>query len=46
MLSETLKGCGAISSSVVERPLMVRFVVGLIPHGGAIQLFLVPANAP
>ena len=33
-------------TSVVERSLMVRWVVGLIIHGGPIELFLVPANAP
>ena len=30
----------------VERPLEVRWVVGLIPLGGPIKLFLVPASAP
>ena len=30
-------------SSVVERLIMVRWVVGLIPHGGPIELFVVPA---
>ena len=30
-------------SSVVERPLME---IGSIPHGGLIELFLVPACAP
>ena len=30
--------------TVVERPLMVQWVVGSIPHGGLIKLFLVPAN--
>ena len=29
----------------VERPLVVRWVVGSIPHGGHIEVFLVPANA-
>ena len=33
-------------SSDVERSLMVRWVIGSIPHGGLIQLFLVPASAP
>ena len=28
------------------RSLMVRWVVGSIPHGGPIELFLVPASAP
>ena len=32
--------------SVVEQPLMVQWVFGLIPHDGLIELFLVPANAP
>ena len=30
-------------SSVVERLLIVRWVVGSIPHGGLVELFLVPA---
>ena len=34
---------GAKCSSMVERLLMVLWVVGLIPHGGPIEL--VPANA-
>ena len=29
-----------------ERSFMVRWVVGLIPHGGPIELFLVTASAP
>ena len=29
-----------------ERSLMVRWVVGLILHGGPIELFLVPPSAP
>ena len=29
-----------------ERFLMVQWVVGLILHGGPIELFLVPASAP
>ena len=33
-------------SSLVELLLMVQWVVGLIPHGRLIQLFLVPASAP
>ena len=37
---------GATCSSVVERPLMARWVVGSIPHGGHIEIFLVPAIAP
>ena len=32
--------------SVVERLLKVRWVVRSIPHGGLIQLFLVPVSAP
>ena len=32
-----------IGSYEVERPLMVRWVIGQIPHGGPIELFLVPA---
>ena len=31
--------------SLVERLPMLRWVVGSIPHGGRIDLFLVPANA-
>ena len=38
--------CGARCSSVVERPLMVRWFVGSIHHGEPIQLFLVSASAP
>ena len=30
--------------TVVERPLIV--VIGSIPHGGPIELFLVPASDP
>ena len=37
---------GVRSSSVVECLLMVRWVIGLILHGGLIELFLVPASAP
>ena len=33
-------------SSLVERLLMVRWVVGWIPHGGPIELFLISASAP
>ena len=36
---------GARCSSVVERPLMVQWVIGSIPHGGLIELFLVPVSA-
>ena len=34
------------SVPLVERPLMVRWVVGSIPHGGPIELFFAPASAP
>ena len=37
---------GARCSSVVERPLMMRWVVGSILHGGSIDLFLVPPSVP
>ena len=30
---------------MVERPLMVQWVVRSIPHGGPIELFLIPASA-
>ena len=33
-------------SSMVESPLMVQWVVGSIPHGGLIELFLDLASAP
>ena len=33
-------------SSLVERLVMVRRVVGSIPHDGPIELFLVSASAP
>ena len=36
----------ARSNSVVEHPIMVRWVVGSIPHGQLIELFLVSASAP
>ena len=32
--------------SVVERPIMARWVVGSIPRGWLIELFLVPASPP
>ena len=35
---------GARCSSVVERPFMGRWVVGSIPHGVPIELFLVPTS--
>ena len=31
---------------MVERPLMVQWVVGSIPHGGPTEQFLIPASAP
>ena len=31
---------------MVESPLMVRWVIGSISHGGLIELFLVPVSAP
>ena len=31
---------------MVGHPLMSQWVDGLIPHGGPIELFLVPASAP
>ena len=37
---------GARCSSVVECPLVVRWVVGSILHGGPIEKFLVAASAP
>ena len=37
---------GARCSSVVESLFMVSGGIGLIPHGGPIELFLVPASAP
>ena len=36
---------GARCSNVVESLLMVQWVVGLIPSGVPIELFLVPASA-
>ena len=35
---------GASHSSLVKRPLMVRCVVGSIPHGGPTELFLIPVS--
>ena len=29
---------------MIEHPLIVQWVVGSIPHGGPIELFLVPAK--
>ena len=37
---------GAICSSVIECPLFERWVVRSIPHGGPIELLLVPASVP
>ena len=49
-LVETSPHCSgnteARCSSVVERPFMVRRVVGLILHVGLIELFLVLASTP
>ena len=36
----------ATYSSVVEHLLMVLWVFESISHGGPIELFLIPANAP
>ena len=41
-----LTGHAARCSSVVECPRMVRRVVGPIPHGGPIEVFLVPSSDP
>ena len=32
-------------TSMVEHLLMVRWVIGSIPHGGPVQLFPIPASA-
>ena len=37
---------GARCSSVVERPLVVQWVVGLFLHGGPIEIVLVPTSPP
>ena len=37
---------GAGSNSVVERPVMVQWVFGSIPHGGPTELFLDPVSDP
>ena len=37
---------GARCSSFVEYLPMVQCVVGLIPHGGLTELFLIPASGP
>ena len=37
-------GGGGVKLPVVERPLMMRWIVGSILHGGPIKLFLVPAS--
>ena len=29
---------------IADRPLIVQWIVGLIPHGGPIELCLVPAS--
>ena len=41
-----LRVCGFESQSVLSCPLMVRWVVGSIPHGRPIEFFLVPASSP
>ena len=40
------KGERARSSSMVEYQLMMRGLVGSIPHGGPIELFVIPTSAP
>ena len=30
----------------LDHSLMVQWVIGSIPHGGPIELFLIPASAP
>ena len=35
-----------VALSVVECPLMVGWVIRLIPQGGTIELFLIPTTAP
>ena len=37
---------GAGRSSVVDHPLILQWVVRSIPHGGPIQLCLVPVSDP
>ena len=39
-------GDRARCSSMVECPLMARWVIGLIPVGGPIELYLIPTSAP
>ena len=46
MLEQTPLTLSARCGSVLERSLMVRWVIGSILHGGTIELFLVPASAP
>ena len=43
VLSQTLS-CRVGPSSLVERPLVAWWVIGLILPGGAVELFLVPAS--
>ena len=45
-LSSAIRACCTYSSSVVEHPLMVRWVIRSIPHGEPIELFVIPASAP
>ena len=43
------KSCGikgARCSSIIDSTLMVHCFIGLIPHGGPFELFLIPASAP
>ena len=35
-----------VRASMLGHPLMVRWVIGSIPHGGPIELFLIPASVP
>ena len=37
---------GARCNCVIERPLLVVWIVGSISHGGPTELVLVPASAP
>ena len=45
-LKMIIKQVGARCSSVVDRPFTVCWIIGSIPHGGPIQLFLVLVSAP
>ena len=46
--SDPVRGGGGEEgrSSVIECPLMMRWVIGSIPPGGPIEQFLVPASIP